>query len=106
MPADSALGRPTAGAQRGDARELPGPSGTHGHPGRERNRAMVWESALRGTVKTARLAPAETRRKAPCQSSEDASVRLPTVLLLSWFSDGTCGLTPAPRPPPACEGAQ
>lgn len=43
------------------------------------SRATTWGSALRGTVQTTRLTLAETGPRAPRQSSEDASVRLPTV---------------------------
>lgn len=77
-PANSAPGRPTAGTQRGRHKGASCSSGDPRAP-RERDEQGGSGAALRGTVQTARLAPAETGPGAPRQSSEDASVRLPAV---------------------------
>ena len=84
----------------GDVRALPAPSGTCRHLERGTNRAMTRGSALRGTVQTTRLTPAEIGPRG-CQRLSPHC-----CCWISWFSDGNCRLIPAPGPPPACEGAR
>ena len=84
----------------GYVRALPAPSGTCRYLERGTNKATTRGSALRGTVQTTRLTPAEIGpRGCQCLSPH-------CCCWISWFSDGNCRLTPAPGPPTACEGPQ
>lgn len=78
-PANSALGRPTAGAQRGRHK---GASCSSGDPRAPRERDEQGNNSgvsPQGHRSDSQARPAETGPRAPRQSSEDASVRLPTV---------------------------